>query len=159
MRIALVGLTYPFRGGISHYTTLLYRALAKNHDVTFYALTRQYPKLLFPGKTQIDTSPSAFQVEHVPCLDSINPISWYRTYSKIKKLKPDFILYSWWHPFFAFSFGTVAHLAKRKGIPSCYLCHNVIPHEHSKVDRILLNYGLQSRSGIHYAFERGSGET
>ena len=28
MRITLVDLTYQFRGGISHYSTLLYRALA-----------------------------------------------------------------------------------------------------------------------------------
>ena len=56
LKIALVGLTYPFRGGISHYTTRLCRALSTRHDVRLYALYRQYPKLLFPGKTQIDVS-------------------------------------------------------------------------------------------------------
>ena len=45
MRIALIGVTYPFRGGISHYTTLLCRALREKHEVRFFALKRQYPKV------------------------------------------------------------------------------------------------------------------
>ena len=139
-RIALVGLTHPFRGGISHYTTLLCRALREKHDVRFFSLYRQYPRLLFPGKTQIDQSGTALQVEHEPSLDSINPLSWFATYRKIRDYRPELILYSWWHPFFAPCFGTVAHLSRRAGIPSCFLCHNAIPHERSPIDRMLLRY-------------------
>ena len=46
-----------------------------------------------------------------------------------------------WHPFFALAFGSVAHLARLiANIPSCYLCHNVMPHESSMVDKLLLRY-------------------
>ena len=128
LKIALVGLTYPFRGGISHYTTLLYRSLADKHDVRFYALYRQYPKLLFPGKTQYDESAVPFEVPHEACIDSINPFTWLLTARRIMRFKPDLILFSWWHPFFAPAFGTIAHVAWIFGrIPSCYLCHNAIP--------------------------------
>ena len=54
MKIALVGPTYPLRGGIAQYTTLLCRALRARHEVGFFSLKRQYPRLLFPGKTQTD---------------------------------------------------------------------------------------------------------
>ncbi|MEE9150118.1 MAG: glycosyl transferase family 1, partial [Candidatus Tectomicrobia bacterium] len=56
MKIALVGLTHPFRGGIAHYTTLLCQALQHRHEVRFFALRRQYPTFLFPGTTQKDAS-------------------------------------------------------------------------------------------------------
>ncbi len=139
LNIALVGLTYPFRGGISHYTSLLYKALDTQHSVHFFSLSRQYPEFLFPRKTQIDKSNTAIEVPNISCLDSINPMSWISTYRKIKSLNPDFILFSWWHPFFALSFGCVSALAHRfAGIPSCFLCHNVIPHEHSLIDKLLL---------------------
>ena len=149
MRIALIGVTYPFRGGISHYTTLLCRALREKHEVRFFALKRQYPKLLFPGKTQKDHSQDTLRVYHEACLDSINPLSWITTFKKIRRFRPDFILISWWHPYFAFSFGTLAHLAKRIArIPTCFLCHNVLPHERSRIDRLLLRYAFSSGNGF-----------
>ena len=145
LRIALVGLTFPFRGGIAHYTTLLCRALLRKHEVRFYALYRQYPQLLFPGKTQIDESDAPLQVPHLSCIDSINPFTWLATAARIVKYKPDVILYSWWHPFFAPAFGTIARLTRMLGgIPSCYLCHNALPHERSRVDKLLLRYVFSS---------------
>ncbi len=145
MRIALVGLTHPFRGGISHYTTLLYDALDESHDVRFFSLSRQYPKLLFPGSSQIETSSICLPVPNDPCIDSMNPLSWLVACYRICKFRPDVILFSWWHPFFAPSFGTVAHLARLgRGIPSCFLCHNVVPHESSMVDRLLLRFVYSS---------------
>ena len=92
LKIALVGLTFPFRGGISHYTTLLCRSLLRKHEVRFYSLYRQYPSLLFPGKTQTDESDAPFEVPHRPCVDSINPYTWLATAVRIVKYKPDVIL-------------------------------------------------------------------
>ena len=143
--IALVGLTHPFRGGIAHYTTLLCESLRKRHDVRFYALSRQYPSLLFPGKSQIDESDRSFKIEHERTLDSINPLTWLSTGRRIARDKPDLALFSWWHPFFAPAFGTVARRARSiAGVPSCFLCHNVLPHERSKVDTVLLRYVFNS---------------
>jgi glycosyltransferase involved in cell wall biosynthesis len=141
LRIALVGLTHPFRGGIAHYTTLLCRELRRKHDVRFFALSRQYPGFLFPGKTQIDDSDASLQVPHEATIDSINPFTWISTAVKIARYKPDLIVYSWWHPFFAPAFGTIARLARWfGGARSCYICHNAIPHERSPIDRLLLRY-------------------
>jgi len=145
MKIALVGLTHPFRGGIAHYTTLLCRALRRRHEVRFFSLTRQYPRLLFPGKTQRDESDAPVRTENEPCLDSIQPLTWLGTARRIRCFAPDLILFSWWNPFFAPSFGSVARLARWRGrIPSCFLCHNVIPHEPSLIDRGLLRYAFSA---------------
>lgn len=145
LRVALVGPTHPFRGGISHYTTLLCRALLAKHEVRFFALSRQYPKLLFPGKTQYDDSDVSLKVPHEACIDSINPWTWWRTARAVARYEPDLLLFSWWHPFFAPAFGTIARLARRLGgVPSCYLCHNAIPHERSIFDMMLLRYAFGS---------------
>jgi glycosyltransferase involved in cell wall biosynthesis len=144
LNLALVGVTHPFRGGISHYSTLLCRALRERHTVRFYSLYRQYPALFFPGRSQIDESAAALAVDHEPTIDSCNPYTWLRTARRIIRQRPDLLVISWWHPFFAPAFGTIAHLARRAGIPSCFLCHNAVPHERSPVDRALLRYAFSA---------------
>ena len=149
MKIALVGLTHPFRGGISHHTTLLCEALSKKHTVRFFALKRQYPKLFFPGRAQIDDSQNALRVPHEPCLNPMDPLTWLATVERIRRFEADFILLPWWHPFFAPAFGTIAFLARRIGrIPSCFLCHNVLPHERLPGDQLLLRYAFASASAF-----------
>ena len=56
MKVALLGPTHPYRGGIAHYTTLLARALAARHAVSIVSFSRLYPGFLFPGTTQFDAS-------------------------------------------------------------------------------------------------------
>ena len=57
MKIILVGTSFPMRGGIAHYVALLYRKLVEmGHEVQIISFKRQYPDLLFPGKTQQDNS-------------------------------------------------------------------------------------------------------
>jgi glycosyltransferase involved in cell wall biosynthesis len=148
VKIALVGLTYPFRGGIAHYTTLLAGALGRRHEVRFYSLSRQYPVLLFPGTTQRDDSLQALRVPNEPTLDSINPLSWWGTARRIRAFGPRLVLFSWWQPFFGPAYGSVARLCRRDGIPSCFLCHNVIPHETSRIDRALSRFAFRGATAF-----------
>lgn len=49
-KIVLIGPVYPYKGGIAHYTSLLYRALAKKYNVEMISYKMQYPKLLFKNE-------------------------------------------------------------------------------------------------------------
>ena len=49
----LIGPVYPYKGGISHYTGLMYRALSKTHDVVMISYKMQYPKLLFKKEQRV----------------------------------------------------------------------------------------------------------
>ncbi len=141
--IAILGLTHPFRGGIAHYTTLLVRELRKTHRVIFFSLTRQYPTLLFPGKTQYDDSQNPIVEANTPCIDSINPWTWLKSVWMLKRASPDLVVIQWWNPFFGFAFGTIANLlACISDIKICFLCHNVLPHESTAFDRLLLTYAF-----------------
>jgi glycosyltransferase involved in cell wall biosynthesis len=144
-KIAVLGLSYPFRGGIAHYSTLLVRELRKKYRVTFITLRRQYPEFLFPGKTQYDHSAQGLKEENHPLIDSVNPLSWVKTAFALKRDKLDLVVVQWWNPFFGLAFGTIVNLltliSKTK---ICFLCHNVIPHESTVLDRILSRYAFLS---------------
>ena len=157
MRIALVGPTYPLRGGIAHYNARLRQALdAAGHRVRLYGMTRQYPSLLFPGKRQDDVSEDPIRALAEPVVDSMGPVSWAQCYDKIRRFRPDGVAFQWWHPFFAPSFGTLARLVRSSGAQPIFICHNVRPHEATRIDDALLRYayGGVDRFLVHAEGER-----
>ncbi len=140
-----MGLTYPFRGGIAHYTTMLYHALHKAHRPTLISFSRLYPRLFFPGLTQYDHSQRFLAAEHQRIIDTMNPLSWVKTFTAIKRQQPRLVVFQWWHPFFGPCLGTIAALLRwftRQRI--VFVCHNVHPHERHGLDRLLTWYGLTS---------------
>lgn len=131
MRICVVGPTYPYRGGIAHYTTLLVRHLrAAGHWTRLYSFTRQYPRWLFPGKTDKDTSTAPLKVDCEYVLDPVNPITWWRLYRKVRADAPDVLLLQWWVPYWTPCLTMISRWIKRStNIRIVFICHNVIPHE------------------------------
>jgi glycosyltransferase involved in cell wall biosynthesis len=131
MKITLIGPTYPFKGGIAHYMTLLYRQLTLRHKVNFLSFKRQYPGFLYPAKTDADSSRQPIKeagVEYV--IDSLNPISWHRAFKNIKRLKPDLVILSWWVCFWTPVFLYILNLIKKHtNAKTLFICHNVAEHE------------------------------
>jgi len=150
MNICLIGPSYPFRGGISHYMTLLYRHLRVRHDVQFFSFKRQYPKWLFPGKTDIDPSSFPIREEHTNrIIDSINPFNWIQVAGKIIKLQPDLLIIPWWVSFWAPQFCTISFIVKLfTHTKILFLCHNVVEHESKWIDKALTRIVL--RNGNFY---------
>jgi glycosyltransferase involved in cell wall biosynthesis len=146
MKIILIGPTYPFRGGISHYTTLLYKHLRRRHDTTLISFRRQYPKLLFPGRTDLDPSHMPIQESNViSMIDSMNPVSWVWTALRIVKMNGDLLILPWWVSFWAPQFWTIAKIVRHYGRSKIlYLCHNVMEHESKWIDRILTRFVLKT---------------
>ncbi len=144
MKIALIGPAYPLRGGIAHFTALLARALqTRGHRVRIFSFTRMYPGLLFPGKTQYDTSQETLPVESVATLDSINPFSWRRTGAIVSAWNPDAVIFKYWMPFFAPAYACVARqIRKRCNARIIFLCHNILPHERHTGMAFLTRAGL-----------------
>jgi len=146
-RACLVGPAYPYRGGIAHFTSLLAKEFAKDHDVLVVNFKRLYPSFLFPGKTQLDVSKEPLSVASVRTIDSLDPTSFWRTARRIARFDPDIVVFQWWHPFFAVAYAAIVFLIKRMRPETSarivYVCHNVMPHESSPVDRALTKMGLR----------------
>lgn len=131
MQICLLGPSYPFRGGLAHHTTLLYRHLCKRHHVTFYTFRRLYPRWFYPGKTNRDTSEIPLCEEGVqPILDYLNPFTWWNIYRRLKRDQPDLVIMPWWSSFWAPHFWMLSTLVKRScATKILFICHNAVDHE------------------------------
>lgn len=134
MKIALIGPSFPYRGGISQYNTFLYRVLKEKHEVQFFGFSRQYPKFLYPAKSDKEYNEKMKESDIIYSLDSINPLSWFKTAKLIRNFDPDILIIPWWVVFFAPSFWTIAKRCKRgKRTKVLFICHNVIEHESDKI--------------------------
>lgn len=145
MKIIIFSTAYPLRGGIAHFNGLLYKTLVKQHDVKVITFKRQYPSLLFPGKTQLESGDTTEKIPTLVIADSINPLNWIKVGNIIKKEKPDLIIYKYWMPFFAPCFGTVLKIAKKNThTKAMVICDNVIPHEKRPGDIALTKWFFNS---------------
>lgn len=144
MRIVLIGPTFPFRGGISHYTTLLYRELKKRHEVKFFSFSRPYPKFLFPGDTSFDKSKKPLEVtETERIVDWANPLSWLIVAKRARDFDPDLVIFPWWMWGWAIPFAVVTLLAKAlTSAKILFICHNVIEHETAWWKKLLTKMAL-----------------
>lgn len=159
MRTSLLGPTYPFRGGIAHHTTMLYKELQRKHETLFISYLRQYPAFLFPGATDRDPSKQPLRADNVEyALDSMNPFTWLSAARRIVRFRPDVLIMPWWVVFWAPQFLSVATLVKRGcGARMVFLCHNVVEHESaawkqvatrlvlSRADRIVTQSAQETR--------------
>ena len=130
MRIALVGPAHPLRGGIAQYTGSLHGELERRHRVRIFSFRKLYPRLLFPGSSELDRSPSAWRVPSVRLLRPLSPGSWAAAARRIAAWEPELLVFQWWHPFFAPAYADlVRRVRKRSAAVILFLCHNVFPHE------------------------------
>ena len=156
MRIAILSCFYPFRGGISQFNTYLLEELSKKHTVKAFNFKRQYPGILFPGKTQkVSEDDDARPVESVAVLDTANPLTYSSTARAIAGFEPDVLLTRYWMSYFAPSLGSVcgkvSRILEKKGrkdFRTVAVADNIIPHEKHFFDIPLARYFVRRQSGI-----------
>jgi D-inositol-3-phosphate glycosyltransferase len=149
MKIISIGPAFPYRGGPATFNDRLSQQFtAEGHDVKVFTFSLQYPKLLFPGKSQYTDGPPPNGVHITRKINSVNPINWILTGLLIKKEMPDILLIRFWLPFMGPCFGTIARIAK-SNIRTRVICifDNVIPHEKRPGDKILTMYFTNSIDG------------
>lgn len=134
-KIALIGPVYPYKGGISHHTGLLYHTLQTDFNVQVFSYKMQYPRFLYKQE-QKDYRNNTLKIPHTDfCIHTINPFNWFSTVRRIKKWNPDLVIIQWWHPYFSPCYWSIC-----KGLRNCqilFVCHNVFPHERFPMDRFL----------------------
>lgn len=142
----MIGPVYPYKGGISHYTGLMYRELEKRCDVEMITYKMQYPRFLF-HKEQRDYSNDSFRIENAEyILHTANPVNIIKIACHIRRQRPDMVVIQWWHPYFAPCYFLLTRFTGRQNI--VFICHNVFPHERFPMDRFLTRLAL--RYGGHY---------
>lgn len=123
---------------------MAYALQEQGHEVDIVTFTLQYPKFLFPGKTQYssDAAPQGLRIRSM--INSVNPLSWLTAGRRLKKERADLVIVKYWLPFMGAAFGTFLRAIK-KNRHTRIICvlDNVIPHEKRPGDVALTRYFLR----------------
>ena len=145
-KVIMIGPVFPYKGGISHYTSLMYHALSKKYNMHMVSYELQYPHFLFK-KEQKDYSNDIFKIENTDFLiNTVNPFNWIHVANQIRKMNAALIIVQWWHPFFAPCYWTICRLLRHSKI--LFICHNVFPHERFWGDKFITKQTL--KNGNHF---------
>lgn len=150
MRVVIIGPAYPLRGGLATYNERLARAFREAGDeVRIVTFSLQYPNFLFPGQTQFSTEPGPDDLNIEVSLNSVNPLSWLALGRRLRRERPDLVVFRFWLPFMGPALGTVARLVRGNGHTRVVaITDNVIPHEKRPGDRPLTRYFLGACDGF-----------
>lgn len=148
--IVIVGPAYPLRGGLATYNQLLAIKLKEQgHNVRIVTFSLQYPSILFPGKTQYSTDPKSDDIDIEVSLNSINPFNWLALGNRLKKEKPDLVIFRYWMPFMGPALGTLGRIIrKNKHTKVVAITDNIIPHEQRFFDAPFTSYFVNSCDGF-----------
>lgn len=147
MRIALVGPTHPYKGGIAYHTNeLAHRLTDAGHDVEVVSWSAQYPSFLYPGQQRV-VSPEGvpFRRTSYP-LSWRRPDTWWRTGRRLRR-DADAVVVAAASPVQAPAYSVLLRAA-RGGPRRLVLCHNVLPHERRGVDEALTRRLLRGGDAV-----------
>ncbi len=155
MKISFVGPAYPYRGGLATIIERLARVFQqRGNEVDIKTFSLQYPRLLFPGKSQFRTGEAPEGLAISREVSTINPLSWWRVGKRLQKEAPDMLVLKYWTPLMAPCFGTICRLARKNGKTKVVVhLDNITPHEPHFYDRPLNRYFLGSCDGFIYMSE------
>ncbi|MBQ8272308.1 MAG: glycosyltransferase [Tidjanibacter sp.] len=155
MKISFIGPAYPYRGGLATIIERLARVFQqRGAEVTIKTFSLQYPRLLFPGKSQYRTGEAPEGLVITREVSTINPISWWRVGRGLRREAPDMLILKYWTPLMAPAFGTICRLARKNGKTKVIVhLDNITPHEPHFYDRPLNRYFLRSVDGFIYMSE------
>ncbi len=149
-KVIIVGPAFPLRGGIANFNEALCRALnVAGYHTKIISFSLQYPKILFPGKTQMDTGKGPEDLIIETKINSVNPFNWIKVANDIKRENPDLVIFRYWLPFMGPCLGTIAKRIKRgTAIKTIAITDNIIPHENRIGDEVLTKYFVKQIDGF-----------
>src|SRR5689334_18559769 len=139
LKVAVVGPTHPYKGGVAAHTTTLAHHLAEaGHDVTLVSWSHLYPARLYPGEQAVpggapDVPPFPRTVR---ALSWARPDTWVRAGRRLRGFDAVIVVH-------VIPPVVPAHLALLRaagsGPRSVVIAHNVLPHESRPGDRQLMH--------------------
>jgi len=147
--ILIVGPAFPLRGGLATYEERLCRGfIEQGHGCEILSFYLQYPKILFPGKSQFLSDPKPIDIVIYSEINSINPLNLILIGKKFANKQYDLVILRYWMSFMAPSFGTISRILKKSGAKVKAITDNIVPHEKRFFDKVFANYFLNSCEGF-----------
>ncbi len=132
-RIALVGPSWPFRGGIARTTTHLAATLDEREELArFVVPVRQYPAWLYPGGGDRDPAACVRVAAAEPRFGVLEPWTWWGTRRALRRSGADAVAvpyWTWaWAPMLSF-------LLRGPTPPAVAIVHNPADHDSGRLHR------------------------
>ena len=138
MKIAIVGPTHPYKGGIAlHTTQLAHHLSAAGNSVEIISWRSQYP-FFYPGEQLVPAGVPEITVfkNTRRVLSWKNPFGWLIYAKKLRQF--DEIIFVWWLPVIQAPIYLAMLAVLGKSRPKLILlCHNIVSHSASPIDRQL----------------------
>ena len=159
MRICLIAPLPPFRGGIAKYCHSLALELEQRHELLLLSYQRQYPKILYGRRSQIDPDACRDSILGQFArlsydIDSANPFSWRRAVLEIGAFQPEVVIIPWWVAYWTPMYLYLLFALKQRGLKVLFLCINVFEHEGSRLKDLLTRFILRRVHAIIVHSER-----
>ncbi|MET7329251.1 glycosyltransferase family 4 protein [Nonomuraea sp. NPDC005650] len=155
MRIAIVGPTYPYKGGGAQHTTeLAHRLAAQGHDVVIESWRAQYPSFLYPGQQTISAPEGTPFPKTLRELDWRRPDGWVSAGRRLRSA--DLVVLAVLSPVQVPAYLGILYGIRRK-VRTIALCHNVLPHERKPYDEPLMKALLKRVDGVLTHSEQQAG--
>lgn len=140
VNLILLGPAHPYRGGIADTNHAFATELNnQNISIELWTFTQLYPNIIFPGKTQYNTSEKEFSFPIHRKIHAYNPFSWKKIANNINDKDPEIVVFRYWTPLLAPALGSIAKDLK-PSIKKVALVDNWKPHEPKPWDKILNRY-------------------
>ena len=148
MYIIYIGPLFPYRGGITVTgERFVYELQKQGVNVEGWTFKLLYPQFLFPGKTQFRENPPLYPIQVRRKVHTMNPFNWLSVGRQINTLGPDIVIFRYWIPQLAPSYGSIARLLKKQIVKIGFV-DNPFPHEPSFMDRSLNKYFISAMDGF-----------
>lgn len=144
--VVIIGPAYPLRGGgiVSFNERLAHAFQQEGTPCEIWSFSLQYPRFLFPGKTQYSKGPAPKGLIIHSVINSINPLNWIKIGWQLRKKKPSLIVVRFWIPFMGPCLGTILRIIKSKHTQIICIADNAIPHEKRPGDQMFSTYFFKS---------------
>ncbi|NNF32699.1 MAG: glycosyltransferase family 4 protein [Saprospiraceae bacterium] len=150
LKICILGTAYPFKGGIAAFNERMARELiSQGHEVEIITFTLQYPSYFYPGKSQFSDEEPPPDLEISQTLNSVNPLSWWKTGRKVASGQYDLIISKFWIPVIGMGLGSSIRMGKKKyKTTAISIIDNIIPHESRPGDGFFRKVFMNSIDGV-----------
>ncbi len=145
MRVAVIGPTHPYTGGIAHYTTeLTHRLASAGYEVDLVSWASQYPSFLHPGTLRVPGGEPEVRLYPRTRYPLVwwNPVSWWRAGKSLRGYDAVVLVHATTVQVPAYMTLLRAMRAQpddgAAGPRVAVVAHNVVPHERHRSDAALV---------------------
>ena len=136
-RVLVVGAGTHFLSAMSYYTLRLTNAFGDRCSVAALPMRCLIPTFLYPGRSRVGVTTT--RLNYDPVIEVFDGIDWYwglglfRSLKRVKRWKPEFVIFEWWTGSVLHTYLAIALLARLQGAKIIVEIHEVIPSGEERI--------------------------